>query len=140
MAELEQSELTVVYMSIRSMELSLVGAGVGGGITHTRELRVLNFKKAMHSPDANDWRNEINKGKVQFDKYNPLTLVTRSSIPKSSKVLTTTWAFKMKSNGDRRGRLDARGYEQVDGRHYTSDSIAAPVTNSITVRTVLMLW
>ena len=55
MAELEQSEqLTVVYMSIKSMELSLVGAGVGGGIKHTRELRVLNFKKAMHSPDTNE--------------------------------------------------------------------------------------
>ena len=46
----------------------------------------------------------------------------------------------MKSNGTCRGRLNARGYEQVEGSHYASDSIAAPVTNLITVRTVLMLW
>jgi hypothetical protein len=29
------------------MEFALVGAGVGGGIKHTQELKVLNFKKAM---------------------------------------------------------------------------------------------
>ncbi len=48
---------------MRHMELSLVGAGVGGGIKHTIELQVLNFKKAMHSPDANEWHKEINKEK-----------------------------------------------------------------------------
>ncbi len=61
-----------------------------------------------------------------------------SSIPKGSKVLTTTWAWKMKSNGSHRGRLNARGYAQVDGHRYASDSIASPVKNPITVRTVLM--
>ena len=34
--------------------------------------------------------------------------------------------------------LNARGYEQVDGSHYASDSIAAPVTNPITVQVILM--
>ena len=47
MAELDQVELTAVYLSIRCMEFALVGAGVGGGIKHTKELKVLNFKKAM---------------------------------------------------------------------------------------------
>ena len=46
----------------------------------------------------------------------------------------------MKSNGDCRGRLNARGYKEVDGHNYTSDSITMPVTNPITVRTVRMLW
>ena len=63
MAELEQLELTAINMSIRSIELSLVGAGVRGGIKHTKDLRVLNFKKAMRSPDANEWHTEINKEK-----------------------------------------------------------------------------
>ena len=67
-------------------------------------------------------------------------MVPRSTIPKGLKVITSTWAFKMKSNGDHRGRLNARGYEQVDRCHYAFDSIASPVTNPITVRTVLMLW
>ena len=48
--------------------------------------------------------------------------------------------MKLKSNGTWRGRLNACGYEQVDGSHYALDSIAAPVTNPITVRGVLMLY
>ena len=63
MAELDHMELTVVYMSIRCMEFLFVGAGVGSGIKHATELQVLNFKKLMHSPDAHEWCNEINKEK-----------------------------------------------------------------------------
>jgi hypothetical protein len=48
--------------------------------------------------------------------------------------------MKQMSNRTQRGRLNACGYEQVDGSHYASDSIAAPVTNPITVRIVLMLY
>ena len=48
--------------------------------------------------------------------------------------------MKLKSNGTQRGRLNAHGYEQVDGSHYASDLIAAPVTNPITVQIVLMLY
>ena len=46
----------------------------------------------------------------------------------------------MKSNGTCHGRLNARGFEQVNGSHYASDSIATPVTNLITVRIILMLF
>ena len=56
-----------------------------------------------------------------------------------SKVCTTTWAIKTKSNGTFRGRLNARGYEQVDGSHYMADSIAAPVPNPITVHLIFTL-
>jgi hypothetical protein len=140
MAELDKVELVNMYMSLRSMELALIGAGVGGGIKHTSELKVLNYKKAMQSPDVDKWRKEVRNEKARFDKYDALTAVPRSSLPKGAKVLTTTWAMKLKSNGTRRGRLNARGYEQVDGSHYASDSIAAPVTNPITVRIVLMLY
>ena len=41
MAELDHTELVAMYVSLRSMELALIGAGVGGGIKH---LKVLNNK------------------------------------------------------------------------------------------------
>jgi hypothetical protein len=115
------------------MELGLISASVGGGIKHTIELKVLNYKKAIQSPDAEEWCKEIRNEKARFDKYNALTAVPRSLLPKGAKVLTITWAMKLKSNGTWRGRLNAHGYEQVDRSHYASDSIAAPVTNPITV-------
>ena len=118
MAELDQVKLTAVYLSIRCMEFGLVGTGIGGGIKDTKELKVLNYKKAMQSPNADEWHNEIRKELEQFDKYNTLIPVPRSLLPKGSKVLTTTWAFKMKSNCTCKGRFNARGYEQVDGCYY----------------------
>ena len=57
----------------------------------------------------------------------------RDLLPKGAKVLTTRWAMKLKSNGTCRGRLNAKEYRQVDGSRYVSDSIAASVTNPITV-------
>ena len=41
----------------------MVGAGVGGGIKHTKEPKVLNYKKAIQSPNADEWSKEIRKEK-----------------------------------------------------------------------------
>lgn len=54
-----------------------------------------------------------------------------------SKVVIVIWVMTKKSNGTFLGRLNARGYEQVDGRN--SDSIAAQVNNPITIQLVLTL-
>ena len=48
---------------------------------------------------------------------------------KGAKILSTTWAMKKKSNGVFRARINAQGFEQVDGEHYESHDIAAPVSN-----------
>jgi hypothetical protein len=36
-------------------------------------------------------------------------------------------------------RLNARGYEQVDGIHYDSSTISSPVTNDATIRIIMVL-
>ena len=60
-------------------------------------------------------------------------------MPEAAKILTSTWAMKKKANGTFRARLNARGFEQVDGEHFKSNSIASPVTNNITICIVLVL-
>ena len=47
--------------------------------------------------------------------------------------------MKKKSNGTFRARLNARGYEQVDGEHYDGDSISSRVANEVSIRVVLTL-
>eukprot|EP00984_Skeletonema_dohrnii_P034690 scaffold33638_cov142-Skeletonema_dohrnii-CCMP3373.AAC.8 len=121
-------------MSIDNVESNLVGAGIGGGFEHTSELKTLNYKQAMSSDDAEDWKVEVVNEKARFDKYGVFTAVKRSELPDNAKVLTTMWVFKKKTNGQRRGRLNARGYEQQDGMHYVSDSISSPVTNPVAIR------
>ena len=51
-------------MSLQSMEMALIGAGIGGGIKHTSELKVLNYKKAMQRSDADEWGKEIHNEKA----------------------------------------------------------------------------
>ena len=62
-AELDHVELAAMYLLLRSMELALVGAAVGSRVKHTSKLKVLNYKKAMQSPDAYGWCKEIRKEK-----------------------------------------------------------------------------
>ena len=47
--------------------------------------------------------------------------------------------MKKKSSGVLRGRINARGFKQVEGRHYEGTTISSPVTNAATNRIVLML-
>ena len=47
--------------------------------------------------------------------------------------------MKKKSNGRLRTRINGCGYEQIDGIHYESNDIHAPVTNDTTVRVVMVL-
>jgi hypothetical protein len=47
--------------------------------------------------------------------------------------------MKRKANGTYRDQFNARGYDQIEGVHYTGDNIAAPVTNDTTIRIILVL-
>ena len=115
-----------------------VGAGVGGGFDNTAELHVLTYKQAMKSKDREEWKKEV-KRKERFDKNNVLTAKKRSEIPKGTKVMTSTWAMKKKSNGKYRGRLNLRGFQQRDGEHFVSSSISSPVTNETSVRVAFVM-
>ncbi len=129
MVELDNNEVIA-----EGRELALVGAGIGGGFANTNELKVMNYREAMQSPDKDAWEEEIMNEYERFKKFNVVTVVPRSELPKNVKAMSTTWAMKKKTNGKCHGRLNARGYEQLEGIHYHSNSIAAPVTNPNTIR------
>ena len=74
-----------------------------------------------------------------MSKNNIFEAVDKYSIPHGTKVIDSTWACKLKSNGNKRGRLNAGGFKQVDGQSYDSANIHAPVTNNVTVKLVLVL-
>ena len=139
MCDIEFS-LSDIEFELEDLEFDQVGAGIGGGYDHTDQLRVLNYREAMRSKDREEWIKEIKKEYERFEKFKVFKVVKREDLPKGAKVVSGTWAFKFKSNGDRRGRYNARGYEQVEGQHYVADSISSPVTNQTTIRLLLFLW
>jgi hypothetical protein len=100
----------------------------------------MKYKEAMKTPDKPNWIKGVNEEHERFKKHECFKAVPRAEVPKGSKILTSTWAMKKKASGIFRARLNARGYEQVPGKHYDPHSIAAPVTSDVTIRIVLTLF
>jgi hypothetical protein len=119
-------------------ELAGVGAGLGGGFTNTSDLKIMKYKEAMRS-DKEGWDKAVEEEHNRMIENNVWKVVNKVDVPKRAKILTSTWACKLKSNGTKRARINGRGYEQVDGVHYDSASIHSPVTNYTSVRIIFTL-
>jgi hypothetical protein len=65
--------------------------------------------------------------------------VLKSDLPPGTKIIDSVWAMKKKSNGTLQGRINLRGFKQIEGQHYDGTTISSPVTNSTTIRIVLVL-
>jgi roadblock/LC7 domain-containing protein len=62
-----------------------------------------------------------------------------SAAPKGCKIINATWAMKKKAMGALQARVTARGFMQIAGVHYDPKTIAAPVTNEMTICIILTL-
>jgi hypothetical protein len=120
-------------------EFGFVGAGLGGGFKNTAELHVMKYNDAMKTKDADKWQVAVEEEHERMVENNVWNPVEKDEIPEGAKVLTSTWAMKKKASGKYRARLNARGFEQVDGVHCDKNTKAAPVTNEITIRIVSIL-
>eukprot|EP00957_Ditylum_brightwellii_P021473 1619762-Ditylum_brightwellii.AAC.1 len=109
-------------------EVGAVGTGIGGGFNNTRELKAMKYNEAIVI-DKESWTiavEEEHQIMVDNEVWRPVKL---EDMQPGAKVLTSTWACKLKSNGTKQARINCRGYEQVNGVHYNSTTIHAPVTN-----------
>ena len=131
----------VTYRPVRLTDegVACVGAGIGGGYASTTELKPMKYKEAMRSRDREEWKKAVEEEHNNMKKYNVWTPVQIKDVPTNAKILTSTWAMKKKANGTFRARCNARGYEEVDGVHYDGTSIAAPVTNELSVRILIVM-
>ena len=123
----------------RLAELGCVGAGLGGGFENTNELHVMKYKEAMKTGDRKLWQKAVAEEHERMVKHDVFKAVKKKDLPPKAKVLTTTWAMKKKSNGKYRARLNARGFEQINGLHYDEDTKSSPVVSEATILIVLVL-
>ena len=120
------------------MEIGLVGAGLGGGFDNTAELHVMKYDEAMaKEPEA--WTKSVDEEHDRFVQHKVVKPVPIEEVPEGASIMSTTWAMKLKANGDHRARINARGFEQKEGEHYDKDNISAPVVNNATVCIVMVL-
>ena len=119
-------------------EVCFVGAGLGGGFTHTSELKPMKYEEAM-AKDPIEWGKAVDKEHDKMERKVVFKETKRKDLPKDAKVCSTTWAMKQKASGDKRARINVRGFEQVDGKHYDEHDKAAPVASEITIRVIVVL-
>jgi Reverse transcriptase (RNA-dependent DNA polymerase)/Zinc knuckle len=144
-AKLCQKQMNKKKKVEENFEFGLVGAGIGGGFENTTELKVMKFDEAMSGPNKEKWKKATDEEHDRMLKHKVRKIVKRRDVPKGALLLTSTWAMKQKADGTYRARMTGRGYEQIDGKHYDSDSIASPVANNITIHLlfvlmIIMLW
>eukprot|EP00957_Ditylum_brightwellii_P111799 8527220-Ditylum_brightwellii.AAC.2 len=99
----------------------------------------MNYNEAMTMEEKGDWYQAALKEHKSFCKYQVWKSVLKSKLPEGGKVLTLTWAMKPKPNGVRYARLNAHGFEQVDGLYYDGQDLSAPVVNDMTIRIVCVM-
>jgi hypothetical protein len=127
------------YEAMRELnEMVLIGAGIGGGFVNTEELHVMNYDEAIKSEkDKRDHAVKEEHDRMINNKvFQPVPI---DEIPEGTKIMTSAWAMKKKSNGTYRARINARGFEQVHGEHYDIDTKSSPVTSLVTIRIVMTL-
>ena len=103
-------------------EILAAGAGIGGGFVHTSELLPMKYQEAMNK-DPEEWSAAVDKEHERMDKHKVFKAVNKKDVPADAKVLTLTWAMKLKADGTKRACLNAQGYEQVPGEHYDENGI-----------------
>jgi hypothetical protein len=92
----------------------------------------MKYKQATKSEDKDAWMDEGGRQRgQQMIHHQVWEAVPKDKVEVGRKVLTSTWAMKKKANGNFPARLNAQGYEQVDGVHYDEDIKLAPVTNTM---------
>jgi len=108
-------------------EFGFVGAGLGGGFTDTNELHVMKYNKAIQQPDKDRWKKAVEEEHQQMVDAKVFKVVKKSNLAKGTTIILSTWAMKKKANGTYRGRLNGRGYEQVERKHYDETNVSSPV-------------
>ena len=93
----------------------------------------------MAGPERSEWIKAVEEEYQSMVIYEVFQEVERIKVPIDAKILSSTWAMRKKSNGVRRARINARGYEQVDGEQYDSTNIASPTVNEASMFIILIL-
>ena len=82
-------------------EIMAVGAGIGGGFTHTSELIPMKYDEAI-AKDPQGWQKAVDQEHDRMVKHKVWEAVPWETVPKEAKVLSTTWAMKQKADGTKR--------------------------------------
>ena len=120
-------------------ELAMVGAGLGQGITNTKELKVMTFDEAMAQADKDAWVKSVDEEHQRMIDCGVWVPIRKEDLPPNCDIIDSTWSMKKKASGKYRARLAARGFKQRKGVSYDRDDLFAPVVNELTVKIAFVM-
>lgn len=98
-----------------------------------------NYKEAVSSPNYLQWKIAMDEEFESMEKNHTWSQVSKASLPKGTRIIDSTWIFRLKTNKDGsdrfRARLVARGFK--DTNSYDISEIYAPVADVNDIRAVL---
>jgi hypothetical protein len=78
----------------------------------------MNYKEAVSGPDGKHWKAEVENKYQRMPANKVFKVVLQKDLPPGMKLIDSVWEMKKKSNGTLCGRMNARGFKQVEGQHY----------------------
>eukprot|EP00957_Ditylum_brightwellii_P108513 8276728-Ditylum_brightwellii.AAC.2 len=67
----------------------LVGAAAGNQFSHTGQLKVMSYNKAMKTPEKEEWDKAVHKEHITLSKYLVWKAVPKHKVPDDAKIITT---------------------------------------------------
>ena len=93
----------------------------------------------MTTKDKENWEISVEEENNKINKSNVCNPIKMKDVPSKVNILTPNCDMNNKASGVQRERLNACGYDQVDGVNYDSANIEYPVTNDMITKIVLIL-
>ena len=107
-AELDMPDMSI-YQGMEDMmldddydnvyELCHLGAALGGGFENTAELRPMKYGQAMQTKHKANWVKAVREEYDRMEEHGVFKAISRKDVPEKAKIITATWAMKMKSDG-----------------------------------------
>ena len=91
--------------SLSDSELSMVGTGLGQGMAHTRQLKVLSYDEAMAHKDNNEWVKSCDKEHGWMTTTKVYQVGSLVEVPSDAYVIDSSWARKQNASGEYHAEL-----------------------------------
>ena len=98
-----------------------------------------NYKEAMTCPEALNWQQAMEEEFQSMEDNKTWKLIAKTKLPPRSRIIDSTWVYRLKVNKDGtdrfRARLVGRGYK--DPNVYDVSEVYAPVADINDIRAIL---
>ena len=118
----------------------MVGAGLGHGITNTKELKVMAFDETLAQADKDAWIKSVDEEHQHMIDCGVWVPIRKEDLPPNCDIIDSTWSMKKKACDMYCARLAACcGFKQREGVSYDHDNLFALVVHGLTVKTAFAM-